>query len=233
MKVKIIKTGSIANCVVVEFSDKKRYILDCGKGTYEIVSQKYKPSDICGFWTSHDHADHAGDKEKFAQIYEPLKVKDFVNFVEIPVHHGDAECNALVLLNNETKEAFIYAVDFTAYKNELVFLRTMQSLYSGKYKIVYLCELSHWKGLAKHLSDKQRQGLDRHLSGEEFIVHIKKVNEVCRCKVITLHASGRQAKVSMAYAGGSVCNRHYTEKALRRAKITNVLFGQEGVNYAV
>lgn len=228
MKYVIIATGSSGNCAVGEFSDGRKVLFDCGKGTYaKLCKEGFKIEDFEAAYCSHSHSDHAGDFPKVAGINKFMNTGG-LNSLALPVNH-DVDCDMFFVENLQTKEIFIYATDFSSLpeKTERYLLGLCKKLNGTETKIFAVIELNYCEFLLKKLPIEHQYGSLSHFSDEKFYkLAAKMLDANPKIRIISTHASQRTATKSLGW-DGTICPPDYVKNQfLRRLKTTRISFGE-------
>lgn len=239
MEFTIFHTGSGGNSFRLKFTDGVQVLLDAGKTSHydafkDFCTRGDRVSNYAGMLISHAHKDHAGAAADFERVGMPRGIVAVTSTPQlrvatIPLVHR-CPCNGYIIANTATREACVFLIDFVEVVNPRDFFATLRWLTSEKYKIMFAVELSYCEFLYKKLPIEQRQGLDQHLSDENFIVLMKEVAKVAKlANIVTLHASGREILNKGFHA--DVCPRDYLIKYLKVRLGVFVNIGQNGMTY--
>lgn len=236
----IFHTGSGGNNYRLEFEDSTAIMLEAGKTSHfdafrEFCKRGERVENYAGLITTHEHKDHHGAVQAFAEAGMPIGVistlcrASHVKIAWLELKHG-CPCKGYIIANTTTREACVFLIDFYEIVNPANLYATLRWLVGEEYKIMFAVELSYCEFLYKKLPVEQRVGLDRHLSDEGFISLFKQLAKVAPIdNVVTLHASGREILNKGFHA--DVCPRDYLIKFLkvRLGKFINI--GQNGMSY--
>jgi hypothetical protein len=221
MKVNILETGSAGNCVLATFSDERKVIFDFGKNAWEMcVKLNVDLRKIDDVLVTHEHLDHCADfgKVQFINFPKTLKVLTF------PVVHNVPN-RGFVVLNERTKEGFIYATDYSVMPPES--LDKIKAFVSFKdWNWFAMLELSYCKFIYNKLDAKDTFGLINHCSDETFYQYASAILEVNPAvNILTLHASARQGQyIEGEEKTGDVCAPDFIREQLWRR------YGQKGLS---
>ncbi len=233
MKFEIFHTGSGGNAYTLQFEDGSRLMIEAGKTRFynawsDFCRRGESVFDYSGLLVSHEHKDHAGAVSDFRLAGMPMEIKaPQIRVAKVPLEH-DVVCNGFIIVNDVTREACVFMIDFRRIINPVDFLCTVKNLQG--YKIMFAVELSYCEFLYKLLPMEQRHGLDRHLSDEDFITLFKELKKVTSINnVVTLHASGRELRTKGGASG--ICPRDYLVSYLKKRLGVFVNIGQDGLKY--
>lgn len=171
MKLKVLSTGSIGNCYLLE-SETETLILDCGISFKDIkIGLDFDFSRVVGVLVTHSHSDHvksAADFKKFGvDVWQPymneqkIQRRYFggfeVNSFDVP--HDDCPCVGY-LIKCPDGSKLIYATDFEYIKYSFKKLRIQHALIECNYQQEYVnteaINKSHiWRGHAELQTTKQ------------------------------------------------------------------------------
>lgn len=231
MKVNILETGSAGNCVVATFSDNRKIIFDFGHKAYELCLQSnYRKEaqvdfkEIDDILITHEHLDHCADfpKVQYLNFPKTLKVLTF------PVVHN-VENRGFVVLNEKTREGFIYATDYSEIPTES--LEKIKAFVAFKdWRWFAMLELSFVRWIYEKLDAMQMIGLNHHCAYETFCHYADEILAVnSAVNILTLHASARQGEFELgSNKTGDVCPPDYIRKNLYKkygSKELSVRFG--------
>ena len=226
MKVNILETGSAGNCVLATFSDGRRIIFDFGTGAWKLCCEADVDfHEIDNVLVTHDHADHSADYGRIRFLAFPRLCK----VLEFPVLHSVPN-KGYIVLNEHTKEGFIYATDYhTLPEESLAKIKAMVGFKDWKW--FCMLELSYCRWLYNKLDKFQLIGLNQHCSDERFFKYSHDILEVNPAvNILSLHASARQATyVEGGNKVGEVCPIDWVrDQMYQRFKGAHVHVGEAG-----
>lgn len=188
MKITIISTGA-----------KNAYLLDNGETKLQIdmgVSPKMLPESPDYVIYSHYHGDHFTSEKTYRKKYV---VKDFKSkmqnerlgsfFVQsVPLRHGKECVNGFVIRDLRHEEIYIFAIDFSDYKN----LATVANDYSRAYNepiTLIMCELHHSVSKLENAPEQVVWASRRHCSDELFTEFVDSFDKSKLRMAISLHTN--------------------------------------------
>lgn len=188
MKITIISTGA-----------KNAYLLDNGETKLQIdmgVSPKTLQEAPDYVIYSHYHGDHFTSEKTYRKKFV---VKDFKSkmqnerlgsfFVQsVPLRHGKEWVNGFVIRDQKTAEIYIFAIDFSDYKN----LPTVANDYSRAYNepiTLIMCELHHSDSKLINAPEQVIWASRRHCSDTLFSEFVDNFDKSKLRMVIALHTN--------------------------------------------
>jgi Cft2 family RNA processing exonuclease len=162
-------------------------------GVYRLTYTQYregiKPPDMC--IVSHKHTDHYKYFNEFkafipAYLQERKNVSTNFKALGFDLKHGEVTSTAYIIKSEIENKFVFFGTDFEFSEEYEELFETLKY-----YKVEnYLIECNYNDYLFHLATDEQRIGCSRHLSDNDVIKFIKKVNPK-NPKIITIHGSER------------------------------------------
>lgn len=191
MVVNVINTGSTGN--LYEIIDKNGNSMLIEAGASRITYMKFKEGLIAPEMAivSHKHQDHYQYFNEYKAVmptYLQERKNESENFKALgfDLKHGEVTSTAYIIFSKVENKFLFFGTDFEFSENYDELFETLKY-----YKVEnYLIECSYNDYLFHLANEEQRVGCSRHLSDNDVINFIKKVNP-SNPKIITIHGSNR------------------------------------------
>ncbi len=190
MKINVIATGSSGNLYELIDNSGNSMIIEAGMPRHELMKHRVgiSPPEMCII--SHGHTDHSQYKGEYQALMTTYFMPERCNsdsfaVIGFETKHGDTK--TIVFIINLLKEGkmLFFGTDFEYGEYPQLFASL------GYHKVEnYLIECNYTDYLYHLADDQMRIGCDRHLSDNDVVRFIRKINPR-NPKVITIHGSNR------------------------------------------
>lgn len=208
IKIKCFRTGSSGNCYLVS-NQETNILLECGVNNNLLRNilnnNNLLLTNIDGCLVSHSHKDHAESIEYVSQytncyvneetldkynVFKGTKIVDnqvfnikTINCLTFIVKHGETECNAFILNDNDS--LILFATDFNYFQQDLTDFEFNEIWIECNYQRNMI------QDLISHERDKYLRQPNTHCELDILINYIlcKKIN-LNKCnKIVLIHSS--------------------------------------------
>lgn len=191
MVINVINTGSSGNLYEIIDNNGNAMLIEAGASriTYMKFKESVNSPEIC--IVSHKHQDHYQYFNEYKAVmptYLQQRKNESENFKALgfDLKHGDITSTAYIIFSKVENKFVFFGTDFE-YSDEYEELFETLKYYKVEN---YLIECNYNDYLFHLSTDEQRVGCSRHLSDNDVVNFIKKVNP-SNPKIITIHGSNR------------------------------------------
>ena len=191
MKINVIATGSTGNLYELIDNNGNAMLIEAGVSrlTYMKFKESINAPELC--IVSHKHQDHYQFFNEYKAVmptYLQEKKNESENFKALgfDLKHGDCTSTAYIIFSKVENKFVFFGTDFEFSDDYDELFETLKF-----YKVEnFLIECNYNDYLFHLATDEQKIGCSRHLSNNDVVNFIKKVNPK-KPKIITIHGSNR------------------------------------------
>lgn len=218
MKINVIATGSAGNLYEIVDNFGNSMLIEAGESRATYVKHRIgkEAPEMCII--SHGHSDHAHYRNEFAAVmpvHFMQERNESANFKALgfEMNHGESTSMSFIVKSLREGKFLYFCTDAEFGDYESLFAEL------SRLKVdIFLIECNYNDFLYHKADEEMRRGCDRHLSDNDVVRFIRRVNPK-NPKIITIHGSNRLS--------GDTYTKKYLSSKLLNATV-EVAIGQKG-----
>lgn len=220
MKINAISTGSAGNLYEIVDKDGNSILIEAGESRATYVKHRIGKSapEMCII--SHGHSDHAHYRNEFKAVMptyfmQPENVSANFKAMGFEMKHGDGKSMSFIIKSEVEQRTLFFCTDaeYGEYPELVAKLKILQTQ-------IFMIECNYNDYLFHMATDEMRVQCSRHLSDNDVINFIRRVNPKNPI-IITIHGSNRLS--------ADTYTKKYLSGKLMNAKVDVAVGQKQGV----